>query len=1120
VKQLGVHLPRAVLWVVVLLLLAGTLATIATAQAASPNYTLTGYARQPGSLGVVPAGAQVDLVSRATGAVFTTTVVGSGGQFFFNTSSTSGALVPGWWGVWIPPQGNLSVPSCRLCAPFGVFPSSQNTQFYYLNATALTTTSYPVVLSNVNVLSYSGEITGTVSSSGKPAGGAQVQLLDPQYNGFVLVNNTTAAGGAYTLPVPLGNWVLKTTLPGPSPTYNFTSADVVSTTPITKNIALNSYLISGTAYLAANPTAPVPNGGNVTVWDGYNGYIYSTPTAPGGFYSFGTYPGNFTSGTPQTLEVVLSPVGYATTAYQHTVSSASPYSQDVYVTPMTPSERGVYTTTLNFTGINVLTGSGTLSVKTAAALGNDTVLANLPNASIGQMWAQLGLDFNHQTYFPSTLLPLFYAWENQSGPFFPAVQAGTAINGTGFLAPATGTTLASESSTCASASPGCGLASPSTIDLGWSQSFTLNGTLSLNSSAYTMSFGFAHPTSSDTYNYSVVLPTGYSLAANTAPPAQTRLVPTGPGNSWTQFTLNSLPSASPTGTFSFTIVKYASLTPNVNISVSNFAFSKSNVLNDTHGNYTVIVGIGQNATFSALNSTYPAGTNGTSFAWDFGDGNSSTVGQPTTNHTYTVASAATPYAGTLTVTSSGGLVNTTTFYVWVGEGPVTAVISDNATASQNRTSGGVPYVFVNWSTVLYFNASASTAQISPTAPVAGVLSVASYAFSAKGFSKTQNYSVGQGAQFWTNWTYQFLGAGVYYSNHTTIGGQPVYFKGWQYNLTLTVWDGTGQSATTSLIVLVSDTQKPVSSFQILNSAGKPVSGSGVVTAANLTAKVQLNGANATDPNNGSLTHYYWLVTNSGNSSVHVGANTTSVKPYPAFWLAPQAKPYTVNLTVTDLNGNLGWTTQSLAVTVNSTTSVILAANNLTGPTKLNQGGSYTYWVNVTVGGGTKAVATNVQVAFYLTTSSGTSRSYIAGTPGSVVWYNYTSGVVNTVPMPTTNGIIASMSYNVTYRAQITWSPTTTGNFVLYANATASNEYSGNYYNGPQVISQSITLNPNPTTQLLEYGAIAAAVVVVILAIVFLYRRRTRRATVPRSSGRSGIDRTRKSADEDEDDDET
>jgi hypothetical protein len=1105
------HPPRAALWVVVLLLLAGTLATIGAAQAASPNYTLVGYARQPGALGVVPAGAQVDLVSRATGAVFTTTVFGSGGQFQFNSTSTSGALVPGYWGVWIPPQGNLSVPGCKLCLPFGIFPTTQNTQFYNLNATSLTTTTYPVTV-NATVLSYTGELSGSVTNGGRGVGGARVQLLDPLYDDFVVANNTTASNGAYTLLVPQGTWVLKATLPGPSPAYNFSSIDVNTPNTITKNIAINSYLISGTVYLAANHNAPVPNGGNVTVWDGYNGYIYSTATAPGGFYSFGTYPGNFSSGD-QSLEVVLSPVGYATTAYNHVVASSAPYSQNVYVSPLTPAERGIYTTTLNFSGINVLTGRGTLNVVTNAALGNDTVFANLPNASIGQMWAQLGLDFNHQTAFPSTMIGSLYAWENQSGPFFPAVQAGTTINGTSFLTPTSGTTLASQSTTCVSASPGCGLLSAATISLGWNQTFTLNGTLSRNSSAYTLNFGFAHPTSSDTYNYTVVLPTGYSLAAGTAAPAQTRLVPQGPGNSWTKFTLNSLPSTSPTGTFSFSIIKYASLTPNVNVSVPNFAFSKANVLNETHGNYTVVVGVGQNATFSALNSTYPAGTNGTSFAWTFGDGGSVTTSSPTTNHTYLAASGAYPENGTLRVTSSGGLVNSTTFYVWVGEGPVTAVISSNASASQNRTSGGVPYVFVNWGTVLYFNATASTATISPTAPIPGVLSVASYVFTARGFTARQNFSVGQGGQFWQNYSYQFLGAGVYYATTTTIGGLPVALKGWQYNLTLTAWDGTGQSATASLIVLVNDTEKPVSSFQILNAAGKPVGGSGVVTASNLTAKVQFNGANASDPHNGSITRYYWLVTNSGNSTVHIGENQTTVKPYPTLWLAPQSKAYTVNLTVWDLNGNKGWTTSSLAVNVNSSIAVIMAANNLTGPTSLNSGTSYTYWVNVTAGGGSKAVAVNVQVTFYLVSPGGTSRTYIAGTPGTIEWYNYTSGVVNSVPFA--RGTVASMVYNTTYRAEVTWSPVQTGNFVLNANATASNEYSGSY----SAITQSITIHPNPTTQLIEYGAIAAAVVVVIVAIVFLYRRRSGRTTTVRSTGRSGIDRTRPRDEDDEDEDE-
>jgi hypothetical protein len=1112
VKQLVTHLPRAALWVVVLLLLAGTLATVATAQASSPSYTLYGQTRTTGGVGAVPAGVQVDLVSRATGATYTTTTA-SGGTFSFTTASTSGALVPGYWGVWIPPQSNLSLPGCKPC---GIFSSNQNPQFGFINATALTTSTYPSILTNVNVVISTGQIGATVKYQGQPVAGAQVQLLAPQYNNFALASNVTATNGTFTLKVPAGSWVLKTTLPGFPNVYNFSAITVSSFEKVTlPTINLASWLFSGTVFQASNPNAGVPNGGNVTLWDGADGYIYSNPTFPGGSYAVGTYPAGFSGTTGQSFDVVLSTVGYTTIAYTHT-SSGTPFTQNAYVTPMTAAQRGIYTTTLNFSGINVNTGTGSLSVKTAATLGNDTVFATLPNASIGQMWAQLGLDFNHATTLPFGMLPSLYAFENASGPFFPAVQAGVAINGTTFSPSANSGTLASQSSTCTSGS--CGLSSANTINLGWNQVFSLNGSVTKNSGTYTLSFGFQHPTSSDTYNYTVVLPAGYVLSAGTAAPAQSKLVAAGPGNTWTSFTLVSQPSAVNGGSASFTIVKYANLTANVNASVRNFAFSSSNVLNSTHGNYTVVVGLGQNVTFSALNSTYPAGTNGTSFQWVFGDGNHTTTTQPTTNHTYTAATGATPDSGKLTVTSSGGQINSTTFSVWVGEGPVTAVISSNATAAQNRTAGTTPYIFVNWSTVLYFNASASNATISPSAPIPGVLSVASYVITAKGFKTTQNYSVGQGAYFGSNYSYQFLGAGVYYNNHTTIGGTPVFFKGWQYNLTLTVWDGTGQSAAASLIILVNDTQMPVSGFQILNSLGKPVTGSGVVTAANLTAKVQFNGVNASDPNNGSITKYYWLVTNSGNSTVHSGWNQTTIKPYPTAWLAPQTKPYTVNLTVWDLNGNKGWTTQSLAVTTNSTNAVIMSANNLTGPSSVNSGTSYTFWVNFTTVGGPKSVAQNVQVSFYTTPPSSSNRAYIAGTPGTVQFFNYTSGVVNSLPFAT--GTIPTMNNGTTYRAQITWTPTSTGNFVLYANATASNEYSGNYNNGPQVISQSITVNPNPTTQLLEYVAIIVAVIAVILAIFFLYRRRTRRTVVTRTTTRSGGRSKTTTTEDDEDDDDT
>ncbi|MGA8092550.1 MAG: PKD domain-containing protein [Thermoplasmata archaeon] len=1117
---------RAALWVLVLVaLVTSSLAAIAGAQAASSaNYTLRGYVEQGPTVGYAPvaAGVQVDLVSRATGQVFTTTVA-TGGSYTFTTTSTGGALVPGYWGVWVPPQGNVSLSGCGGAKPFyqcAILPANQNPTFQFENATALTTTYYPVTITGVSQVPYTSSVSGTVSTK---VPGAQVSLLDPYYNGLSLVNNTTAANGYFNFNAPIstgyapaGGWVVKTVVPGSPPQYNFTQVAIPSTAQVTVNPSIQSYIVSGYVNQSAHPSAHVPTAGNVTLFDPTSGYLYSSATPPGGYYSAGTYGTNFGSGS-HTFDLVLSSIGYGTVWYPLTVSTPSPVQHNFLASPLAPSQLGSFQTTLNFSGINVASGSGNLAVKTVATLGNDTVFPNLPNATVGQLWAQLGLDFNHSIIFPSTMLPTVTSWVNSTGPFFPAVQAQTTVNGTGFVGPAAPETLASWASTCSGA---CDLSTNANLTYQWSESYGLNGSVPINGTTYSIAFGFAHPaSSSDVYNYTLVLPSGYVLAADTQAPTGTRLSAAGTGGTWTSFTLQSLPSTSSVGTAKFSIVKYSALTPIVNATVSNFAFSSHNVLNSTQKNYTVEVGVGQNVTFSALNSLYPAGTNGTKFSWAFGDGATANSTTATTNHTYAAASGSSPYPGKLTVTSSGGLTNSTPFFVWVAQGPVTPKISVNSTASQNKTAGSTSYVFVNWGTVLHFNASQSSATVSSSTGVAGVLSVASFALvSSGGFKQTANYSVGQGANFWSNFTVQFLGAG-YYLSTGTVGGTAVPIKGWQYNLTLTVWSGTGQMAKTTLDILVNDTQKPTSAFQVLTTGGKAVTGSGVVAGTNLSANVLLSGANATDPHNGSIVKYYWLVTNSQNASFHQGVNVTSVKPYPSFWMPASTNPYTVNLTVWDLNQNFGYTTQSLTVSQNTTTSPIMAAKNLTGPSSISDGSSVTYWVNITVGGGSKAVADDVSVAFYLLSpSGGGSPNYIGGSPGSVQFFNYTSpGVVNTVSFAT--GSIASLAYNTTVRAVVTWTPGITGNYVLYANVTAANEFSGDYTNGPNVATMSISIGPNPTTQLLEYVAIGVAVVVVILLLILYYRRRTGKGGAKGGTPKSGLERSKRPADEDDEDDD-
>lgn len=217
--------------------------------------------------------------------------------------------------------------------------------------------------------------------------------------------------------------------------------------------------------------------------------------------------------------------------------------------------------------------------------------------------------------------------------------------------------------------------------------------------------------------------------------------------------------------------------------------------------------------------------------------------------------------------------------------------------------------------------------------------------------------------------------------------------------------------------------------------------------------------------------------------------------------------------MTDSAGNKANSTQTLSVSYNTSILPILAATNLTGPTSLTDGTTYTFWVNVTIGGGLKAVAKDVTVSFYILSATGSgSKTYLSGSPGSVQFYNYTSkGVANTTVLAT--GSVPTVAFNKTLRAVITWNPGVTGNFILYANASASNEANSSYGTA-NIASLAISVKANPTTQLLEYGGIAAAVIIVIVALVWWYRRGKsprRTAATKTSTGKGGLERGPKKA---------
>jgi hypothetical protein len=1103
---------RAIAWVAAAVVLLSSLAAIlGTASAAATTYTLTGYVDQPTGLSgpPVPAGVTVDLISRATGQVYTTTTT-TGGQFTFTSGSTSGALAPGYWGLSVPAVGNVSLTGCRPCA---VLPENQTPVWSFYNSTFLTTASYSTVLTNVAIHLYNATLNGTVKQNSGVVQGAVVHLLDPEYSGLVLANNTTNATGYFTLKVPYGTWVLSITHASGATIYsNSTLLTVTTPYPGPKTFNLQSFVLSGRIQTG---TGYVPTPGNATLFDPTNHYIYTVATPPGGFYSFPTYLANFVTGT-QTFDVVLSSAGYETAWFTQAVSNNTPITKSVTVSAVPGSALGQIDTKLNFSGINVATGAGSLAVTTNASLGNESAIPGLPNATVGQLWAQLGLDFNHSLSLPAaTVSGAFKGWVTNTGPFFPAVQAGTTFNGTKFVAPASPQSPAAFATTCTTGY--CGLSTGGTVTYSWSTTYALNGTIPKNASTYSISFGFEHPTvSSELYNYTVVLPAGYALSAGTTAPTHTALLGSGPSGTWTTFTLESKPYTTASSTATFSIVKVAGLTARVNITVANSTFSSANVLSSTNSNYTVVVGVGQNVTFSAANSTYVHGANGTTFTWNFGDGSPpKTVTNATTYHTFAAASGLKPYKpynGTLNITSSGGKKNQTTFHVIVvsnSPGPK-AVISDNASAAEIKTAGANTYLEVNWSTTLHFNASKSNT----SSPNVG--SIASYHLHAKGFNQSANFSVASGAKFAANWSVEFNGAGAYLSQGN-VNGTMIPFTGWQYNLTLTIWTGTGGTSTAYLVILVVDTQKPISAFSVLSSSGTPISGSGITEGPSGTATILLNAQNSSDPNNGSVTNYYWKITNGNNTSLAHYLNTTLVKPsgaYPSFTLVPEQTAYLINLTVTDANHNKASTNKSLTVSVNSTTRPILQAASLTLPATLTEGKGVTVWVNVTVGGGSKSTADNLSVVFFLGSSAGlTGRKVIAGSPDSVRFYTYLSnGTVNSSLYGT--GVLKSVPYGKTLRAEISWTPTVTGNFQLYANATASNEYGPNEINN--AVSVPIAVHPSSTTELIEYGGIGAAVIVVIAGLVWWYRRPRRPTVAKPTASRSGLERGPKSSSSDDD----
>ncbi len=1064
---------RAVFLATLVLVILGLMMPVVQAQSPNANKLVVRVLLDSSST-PAPAGVNVTLYQEGTGLRCNSTT-GIGGLALFASNATC-SLTPGWYSAWIVPQVDT-----HLAPNEYIVPGESSHANFYASSSVLASGG-PEDLTGVSVNVLDATVRGNVSYNGAPVAKALVEIRDPSQGGFALAN-ATFTGGTYSLPAPVGNWIVyaQANVPGATtPRYNFTATTVASAGGTTyTNVNITQYLVQG--YLSPTPRYALTNSTNVTLFDESNGFVYSGLSSTGNFFQVGTYASlaGATSGAAgNNFILFLAPQGYTTaTRYLH-VSSASPTSSlDVPVASTSSSPPTTVQTTISFPSSFRQANVTSQVVRT-----NGSTFSSLPNASVGNLYAQIGLDFGSPPAVNATPADFaaFQSWLATAGPAYPATALGLEVNGSGFIEGG------AYHLAYTSVPTDTHFTSGQSLNYTTTENYTLNSTLKSGYSSYTITLGFRYPTSSQGLSYTVNLPQDYVLAAHSAAPAGTTLTPSGPGGTWTSFTLSALqsPNRFTNATAQFTVYKFQNVSAIVNATSGNFAFSSHNVLNSTRGNYTVIVGAGQNTSLSAANSIVPSFFNVTTYRWDFGDGSSwLNTTNASTWHYYTKGGA---YHGTLTIIANGGQTSTTNFLVLVAGQPPAARISTNATRVHwLNPSDTLGYVYVNWSRTLQFNATGSTSTLYPGATTAGFIATAAWNITAGPTYRAFNYSLSAGARPFNNVTYSFLGAGAWLTN-VTINGTNYPTKGWVYKVSLTEYDAGGNKATATLWVLVNDTEKPVPVAYLWNANNQNISSA--VESANETAYVRLVDKFSYDAHNGSIAAYNWTMISQKDSAVKPRWFNSTTSSAPVLYLPPSTGSYWFNLTVQDLAGNRARMDLNFTVSANRTIRPILQVGNFTGPTSVTAGDSYTVSVNVTNVGGNSSIAENVTVYFYLTSpASSTQRTYL-GSPTTVEFFGYTGGVINGTANYTG---LATLRHNQTFRAVFTFKApgNLTGNRVLWANATATNEFSGDY--GANVLQSSLAINPTPTNQYLEYGAIAAVGIIIIALVYFAWRRRSR-----------------------------
>jgi len=485
---------------------------------------------------------------------------------------------------------------------------------------------------------------------------------------------------------------------------------------------------------------------------------------------------------------------------------------------------------------------------------------------------------------------------------------------------------------------------------------------------------------------------------------------------------------------------------------------KYHVLNSSWDNYTAIVAMEENITFSAADSKDPNQEHleGANYTWRFkyevngmhnpliayDPANTGYDMEPIFNYTsdgnYTVW---------LNLTEAGGNITYTNISVLVDGTNSTAVIeADDMTI---QSIGMYRHLYINQSVPVKLNGSSSTDIIWGSIP-------------------------GEIKEWRWHWTYLL--------NNTTASSLGAIWvmtfpDPGEYNLALNVTDGVGHlSPTVNITVFVNDTIAPLPDFMILeNGTWKEV-----ITL--IEKELYWFNASFTVDNYDSLENLTF------NWTFGDGMNASGVNVSHTFELHGI---YNITLTSWDKVGNEGNTTYSIVVQPNQTARPdikIIEESFAVTPVSPEQGVTATLSVNITNKEG-HAKAFNVTVRFFAI--KGEDEKEITGT---VRFYNATGIEISNI-----------IDTNETVTVKISWTPDTHGNFTIKINATTDNEHSGAILDN--TITAYVNVLESGLTRTLTYAVIIA--VPVILILIIWLRRKYKRGELFRKREEEEEERGRK-----------